>query len=904
MRRWLQKIVAAILRLRRHPAPRRLDQAATSRLDQPVNNTEVKPLQAAETGPTPSAIEGSGPLQMPAVDPSLELTSAHSTSAAVEDEVADLYEKEEGVAVDTTIAPNTVLMRLEGTMPDRTESGNVPTADGPATRNEIHASDAKPSVQQLTLAQAEISRLDHEDEIPCRERGDVASPFQPTLMSGSVPPVQQLSASQLRCDDAEPVEASRLAIPHDETWNTGEVDTTAVNESEQEIGVDEKLEGPFPVIGIEEELPRTDVSESSTTRSGRKITSVAPEKRGGRPRGSLTADRTEPSEASKRGEQTRNQRPELVCWLQGMTYVVGVEVPEEVQLPLLSVRQPPDVDLEEEDSRSGLWRLKQPLESVEFLATEPDEICAVEIPSARYRIFKMVGTYDTRGRAVRQGSAGQFLIVVPESWRWNEELSGPATTTPEYVYPETCRAHHVELPLEPGRALAFNSPEGTCVRIPCGGQHFEFVGERIDDASADAGPLFAREPPQLRWTAGIAEATTIAAVVLGEEGIVEGRRGWRARADRFEDLRPAIAARRSGWFFVRLYDGHSELIESLDFRFVADLAAIEVEAGRPVPGVEGHSAARIRFRHGRGCSVRNSSPNPVITELVPDGSSAIVPADNESDETSWLVGTGTEQVRVKIRVDRVWWALEGVETGASQLLWTDRPLKLSREDFKATSVVAIRIRLPRPRWAEELRIGFQGSRSRSVHLGASERECVIQLRDLGEARDLEEQAAARLSIWVVPHGRTAERLEGVVGVLPEVGVSLQDDGFLRSLRQLKPRLLMAVLTRVRTACNVPLRHMIRELRSESYERIPKRQRGAACESFVKEGLCLLALAIEQLEVQKMRRMTLPERWLRRARAAQVHFPGVMSAVRSRRREIQADLAAKDGSGTRPRTDRC
>lgn len=842
---------------------------------------------------------------MPAVDPSLELTSAHSTSAAVEDQVADLYEKGEGVAVDTTIAPNTVLMRLEGTLPDWTESGNVRTADGPAARNETHASDAKSSVQQLTLAQAEISRLDHEDEIPCRERGDVTSPFQTTLMSGSVPPVQQRAASQLRCDDAERVEASRLAIPHEETWNTGEVDTTAVNESEQEIGVDEKLEGPFPVIGSEEELSRTDVSDSSTTRSGRKITSVAPEKRGGRPRGSLTADRTEPSEASKRGEQTRNQRPELVCWLQGMTYVVGVEVPEEVQLPLLSVRQPPDVALEEEDSRSGLWRLKQPLESVEFLATEPDEICAVEIPPARYRIFKMVGAYETRGRAVRQGSAGQFLIVIPESWRWNEELSGPATTTSEYVYPGTCRAYHVELPLEPGRALAFNSPEGTCVHIPCGGQRFELVGVLIDDASVDAGPLFVREPPQLRWAAGIAEDTaTIAAVVLGEEGIVEGRRGWRARADRFEDLRPAIADRRAGWFFVRLYDGHNELMESLDFRFVADLAAIEVEAGSPVPGIEGHSAARIRFRHGRGCSVRNSSKSPVITKLLPDGSSAIVPSDSESDETSWLVGASTEQVQVKIRVDRVWWALESGEKEANQLLWTDRPLKLSREDFKATSVIAIRIRLPRPGWADELRIGFQGSRSRFVHLGASERECVIPLRDLGEARELEEQAAARLSIWVVPRGRAAERLEGVVGFLPEVGVSLQDDGFLRSLRQLKPRLLIAVLTRVRTACCVPLRRMIRELRTGSYERIPKHQRGTACEPFVKEGLCLLALAIEQLEVQKMRRINLPERWPRRARAAQVHFPDVMSAVRSRHRDIEAALATKGESGTRPRTDRC
>ena len=721
----------------------------------------------------------------------------------------------------------------------------------------------------------------------------------------SVPPAEQLSAPQLRSEDSESVEASRLALPHEETRDTGEMDTTVVNGSLQAIEVDEKLGGPFPVTGGEEELPRTDVSKSPTTPSVRKAARVAPEKRGGRPRGSLSVNRSDPLniEASKRSGQTRRQQPELVCWLQGMTYVVGVEVPEELQVSSLKVRQPLGGALEE-DSRSGFWRLQQPLESVEFVTSDPNETRAAELPSAQYRIFKMVGTYDTRGRAVREASAGHFLIVVPESWRWNEELSGLAATKAEYVYPGTCRAHYVELPLEAGRILAFTSPEGTDVRIPCGGERFELLGTCIDDASVDVGPLFVGEPPQLRWAADIVDDTSIATVVVGEEGLLKSRRGWRARADRFEDLRRAIADRQAGWFFVRLYDGHDELIETLDFRFVAELAAIDVEASSPVPGLEGHSAARIRFRYGRGCFVRNNSKSPIVTQLVSDGSSAIVSANSESDETCWLVGPDAEQVEVIVRVDRVWWALEGRETQAHQLLWTDRPLRLSREDFRATSVVTIRIRLPHPGWADEVRIGFHGSRNRSVHFSASERECVIPLRDLGEARELEAQAAARLSIWVAPRGGTAERLEGVVGFLPEVKVSWEDYGFLRSLRQLKPRLLMTVLARVRAVCRVPLRHMIRELRTESYERIPKHERGTACEPFMKEGLCLLALAIEQLEVEKTRRLNLSERWPRRAKAAQAHFPGVMSAVRSRHGETEAELATNRGSRTRPKTDRC
>jgi hypothetical protein len=817
------------------------------------------------------------------------------TSPNVEEEVTDLHEHTEETAVGTTVALSTGLLNLVGTMPDGTEPENICTADWPAIAM------TKTDAPDGTPPQVESSPQDHETKIPCRDVDEVAFPFQATLMSGHVLPARRPSVSEYHCEEAELAEISRPVDLSD----TGVVEGAAANETENEMEDQENLDGVPLEINGEDELPRTDVSESSMTMAGRKMSRVAPEKRGGRPRGSPATDQMVRSEAIKHGVQARNQRPELVCWLKGMTYVVGVEIPEETHLPLLTVRQPPDLALEEDDSRSGLWRLKRPLESVHLLAPEPHETCAVELPSARYRIFKMVGAYKTRGRAVRQGSTGQFLIVVPESWGWNEELSGPAATTPEYVYPGTCRAHSVRLPLDPGRALAFDTPEGTCVRIPCGSERFELVGARIDDASVDAGPLFAREPPQLRCAAGIAEDTTaIAAVVLGEEGIVEGRRGWRARADRFEELRPAIADRKAGWFFVRLYDCHGELIESLDFRFVADLVSIEIKADSPMPGVEGHSVARIRFRHGRGCSVSSRSKPPVITELLPDGASAIVPCDSKSGETSWLISTRNEQVQVKIRVDRVWWALEDGATEANQILWTDRPLRLCRDEFRATSVIAIRIRLPRPGWADELRIGFQWGRSRSVHIGASELECVIPLRDMGEARELEEQAAALLSIWVVPRGITAERLEGVVGFLLEVGISIDDQGFLCSLHQMKARLLIAALTRIRTAGSVPLRQMIREFRTERYQRIPKHRRGKACEPFVEEGLCLLALAIEQLEVQKTRGTSLSGRWRIRARAASVYFPSVMAAVRSRHREIESKLANRGAAGASLRTDRC
>lgn len=715
-------------------------------------------------------------------------------------------------------------------------------------------------------SQNETRKLD-DDQIPRQERCDAGHPF------GTVP--------------------TSVSVP-------------LVNGGGQAIGAGEELEAQPPVIGGQEPSLKIEVPESPTTPSGPRTTRVAPEKRGGRRRGSPTADQAQSSEVSKRNEQTQKQRPEIVCWLQGMTWVVGVEVPEELQLPSLQVWQPPDVALEEEGSRSGRWRLKQPLEAVEFIATEPDEIRAMPlaIPAVPYRIFKVIGTHGTRGRAVRQGSAGRFLVVVPESWRWDEELSGLSTSTAEYVSPGTCRAHHVDLPLDAGRALAFNTLDGDCVRIPCAGQRFDLVGVRIDDASEEAGPLFVGEPPQLRWSVGITEDAAIATIVVGEEGLTGRQRGWRVHGERFDDLRLTIAGRRAGWFFVRLYDSRDELVESLDFRFVADLDAIDVEACSPVPSIEGHPPARIRFRHGRGCSVRSGSPSLIVKDLLPDGSTVIVPPDTQFDETLWLIGpVNGPHADVTVLVERVWWAHvnEGEET--NRLQWTDRRLKLSREDFKATSVTAISLRVPRQGWADEVQIGFEAARSRSVHLGASERECVVPLRDLGESREVEEQAAARLSIWLTPRGRTGERLEAVVGFLPAaVSPPLEDNRFLRSLKQIEPRSLMTTLSRVGVACRGPLRRIISDLRTESYERIPKRQRGTACELFMQEGLCVLALALDQIGVLNTRGINLPERWARRARAAQARFPRVMSAVRSRYQEIDEEYGRKHRSRPRRKAD--
>jgi hypothetical protein len=637
----------------------------------------------------------------------------------------------------------------------------------------------------------------------------------------------------------------------------------------------------------------TDVAGPHSRRS-RGERKIKPEKRGGRRRGSPIEGRTGPDWQGQPDGRPRKQRPELVCWFQGMArgWTIAVEVPDELQLPSLQVRQPIDTTLEKERSRGGRWCLKHPLESVKFVAADLDEKSGVplEIPAARYRIFRIVGVHGDRGRAVRQGTTGHFLVVVPESWQWNEELSGPSSAASEFVSPGTCRAHHVELPLEAGRTLAFTTPGGDCVRVPCADGRFELVGERVDDASEEAGPLFVREPPQLRC---VRPGEEIAVVVVKEEGLADGGLRWRDHGKQFEDLRLAIANREAGWFSVLLYDASlGPPVESLDFRFVADLEAIEVQSASSAPGPAGHSAARIQFRHGRECSVRCCSAHPLAIESVPNGSIAIVPPDAQFDATRWLIGPiGGRAVEVAVLIERVWWARTSGDT-PDERAWTDQPLELSRDDFKATSSTAIVLRLPRAGWADEARLGFEAGRSRSIHLSASAQECVIPLRELGESREIEERSATCLKTWLTRAGHEGESLEAVVGRLP--GQLAEDAGFLRSVDKVSARSVMAVLARVRPACRDPLRRIVHDLQMGRYNRIPKHQRGHAHETFARDGLCVLALAVEELEGSGLWRVKLPDGWVRRARAAQAHFPEAMSAIRSRHRELEQEFAVRHG----------
>ncbi|MEW6745011.1 MAG: hypothetical protein AB1486_19840 [Planctomycetota bacterium] len=548
-----------------------------------------------------------------------------------------------------------------------------------------------------------------------------------------------------------------------------------------------------------------------------------------------------------------------------MRWVIGVEVPD-IDTEA-SVRVTQNAQLTADETVPGRFRMSQALASVtvtlETAGTGPRDH---EFPPEDLRIFKLAGEEGERGRRMTHVTRGRFLVVAPESWSRDEERSGQATCEPEPVAGGGCRAHHFDVDRDGDGEIVFVTSEGERRSVPGSTSDFTLDGYSLEDALAGVGPLFVAEPPAVRARAD----ARYALVVVREEGQREAS-GWRAHAKTFEELRTRIRGRGAGWFFVRFHDAAGELIESQDFRFCEGLQGIEVKSGPVIPHAGGHSPATVTFRHSWGCRVALSGPSApgLAIERSPNHSIVHLPPARDNDETRWSVQQGSGSADVIVRLERLWWAL--VEEGTEPREWTDRPITLSREDFRATSPKEIWFDLPAAGWARDVRVGFERWRSKPLRLSSLKDVTTLPLRELGGARELEEPGTEHtVKIWVQPAARAAAELEGRIATLKvpalraPVGRAAEID-----LSVLRPQRLMSVLTQQRRLGDAALRAMLADWREQRYK--PRRVRTTEeREAFFREGLCLLALFLDEAG-RPPARTRVGRRWRQRAEWARRRF---------------------------------
>jgi hypothetical protein len=441
--------------------------------------------------------------------------------------------------------------------------------------------------------------------------------------------------------------------------------------------------------------------------------------------------------------------PEIVCWEEGQSWVVGIELPEQVE-PLNVVQN--NEALEWDSTNETCYRLKN-IEDDITVATDKGES---KIPLIKIRnnclIFKMRKNWGGLGRLVRYPNIGYYLAVVPRAWKRDEELSGYASVNPEPAQIDGYSAHFFYLDNDSTRVMAFIASDGNWIKVESKRPRFGLAGTTIADASVVMGTLFAGQPPHLCSLDGRGW-TDVGVIVIGEEG--RGRNKWRTsfvpNADADEQPMPdELVGRGGGWYFARVYDKNDNLIESMDFRFLNVLENVEISPYSFLPGPDGHKHVTLTFYHETWCQVRlTNAPTDIIQIEQEDHKTiALIPDSQAWDVTDWELQSGKAKISMEIMVERVRWSLvmEDEETPKEQ---RDKPYRVERGAFTATSKQAIQIWLPKPNWTSEVLVGFDLSTCRRFQVKTTERFVRVPLSDFSDAGQisiLTEQA--ELKIWL------------------------------------------------------------------------------------------------------------------------------------------------------------
>ncbi len=461
-----------------------------------------------------------------------------------------------------------------------------------------------------------------------------------------------------------------------------------------------------------------------------------------RPGRRVSTNRNKDKETS--GYQLGYRAAELVCLKRGRQWLVAVEVSQELLKKGRLQLYQNDSLVDQIESEDNLWYLNQVNEDI--LVNWEYASKWLKLGGQPYLVFKLTGHDEAYGCHVRSPSQGSYLVIAPQSWQRDEDLSGSAFVAPEPTSLTGYQAHFFVLEKGDDSQIAFLSDDNKPLVIQQKKAQFQLTGVRIDDSEKRIGPLFGKENPRMSvpnkrvWE-------DVGMVIVGEEG--RGRKKWREELKlKVEDKEQELKTRGSGWYFVRVYDKNDELIESMDFRFVRSLRAIKIRHHGPVPSDYQHKPATAELIHCGGLKIQpghireqslriNHSDEEVVIEI---------PAHQNFDRTKWLLSDeDRRQVPITILVPRIWWVIGDEETEPSD--WCCASLKARGSDFKATSNKALWVRFPNQSWVKSVLAGFDYSRAKQYRVKVTEQTVAIPFRDFCDSEEIGSLGSPPVKIW-------------------------------------------------------------------------------------------------------------------------------------------------------------
>ncbi len=598
-----------------------------------------------------------------------------------------------------------------------------------------------------------------------------------------------------------------------------------------------------------------------------------PHERGGRPRGPSRRGETEQDWNLSAGR--RQAKPEMVCIREGMSWMIGVEVPEDLADRKCSVAQPSgELDPHEDFGDSGhpIYPLRDPLGAVTVRPAEEPGVPEYGFPEEAFRLFKIVGTHVARGRRVQRAGRGDFLAVFRRTVR--PEVEGAEwiriLSDSESVRRVSPPAYLLRLTGE-SESIAFTDvTEGNRLEIPRGAPVVELVGSTFDDDLVDEfGPMFLGEPPRLR-SHGAARPASF--VVVEETTTAQKRPAWRSHGQDFESLRAEIAARRAGWFSVRCYDAQEDLIESLPFRLAVSLERVEIESRSRggLPGPNGHEEAIVRIIHRDPSRLSPAAVTKAARmESAAWGTCARILPTPDGDRTRWRLEEGPGAVEFSVGVDRVWWAMAAETAAEDGLEWAAVPPRIRHDDFAPTSSTVLYVLLPRVRCTAS--VGFREEGALAMRNTKGSPIWSLPFRNLTDRKEMETKSPS-LRLFV---GRPESRSRYCVEVA-RITTSERTQRRNRRLdtAALSPARVVGVLTRLAQIERGGIRRALLRFRKENYSRALSRGWPGG-EDFVRAALCVMAVLMDRHNV---RGASVPRRWRERAHAARNAFPEISDAA--------------------------
>ncbi len=453
-------------------------------------------------------------------------------------------------------------------------------------------------------------------------------------------------------------------------------------------------------------------------------------------------------------ESSGSVSPEIICLERQHQWDLLVEVPKELSVKEVTQNY---LQLEPDDPSGRCWHLVHGFGTVEIDSIYDIPDMKLGTKAGNEILFKLTGKSGLKqGRRVSSITKGAYLIVVPETWQPEDPslLSESQSVSVADYHAFFCL---IQEGGDTTTTIAFRTSEGGTKIVRSGKQEFTLIGTRINDATQDIGPLFAKEPPRIRalnsefWR-------QVSAIVVGEEG--GGKPDWEANVIPGPPLDGGdpevdLTDLRGSWFYARLYDCQDILIESMDFRYIQGLDDLKIVAPAPIPSPTGHEPACLEFYHAANCVVEPATDVERQLSIERENSKTMiqVPGRPEYDETVWSVGSEDGEIgQVRILVERVWWAVsdENIEPAH----WGDHAITLQRKDIAATSDRALWIRLPKPGWAQRIKVWRDPGAARNLAVKTGERVAVLALRDLRDAWPPDFIGMAPLTVEITHQGQT------------------------------------------------------------------------------------------------------------------------------------------------------